>query len=143
MTNRGVSVSLNYVLSLAIATVIVSGLLFAAGDVVGDRQEAVVRGELRVVGEQIASSLATADRLARTGGSTVVVDVESPDRVGGLSYTITIDPTESEVVLATPDRAVVVYVPYRSETTVLASETTGGDVEIVLTPGGALEVRST
>lgn len=142
MTDRGVSVALNYVLSLAIATVIVSGLLFAAGDIVGDRQEAVVRGELRVVGEQIASSLASADRLARTGGETVALEVATPDRVGGLGYTITIDPTESEVVLATSDPSVVVSVPYRSVTTVLASETTGGDVEIVLTVGGELEVRS-
>lgn len=142
MTDRGVSVTLNYVLSLAIATLLISGLLFAAGNVVGDRRESVVRAEMQVVGERISSGLAMADRLARTGSNTVVVEVSAPRRIAGEDYSIEVNATSREVVLRTADPTVVVRVPVRNETAIAASEANGGRVEVVLSAGGELEVRS-
>ena len=143
MTDRGVSVTLNYVLSLAIATLLISGLLFATGDVVGDRRESVVRGEMQVVGERVSAGLAIADRLARTGANTVVVEVSAPSRVAGQDYSIEVNATSREVVLRTTDPNVVARVPIRNETAIAESEANGGAVEVVLSAGGELEVRST
>lgn len=142
MTDRGVSVTLNYVLSLAITTLLVSGLLLATGNVVDDRRESVIRSELQVVGEQVAASLMTADRLALTTSGTVVVEASAPAEVGGEGYQIQLNGSSQEVVLETTEPAVTVTVPFENETDVSTSRANGGDVEIVLTGSGELEVRS-
>lgn len=141
MTDRGVSVMVNYVLGLAILTLLISGLLIATGDVIGDRREAIVRGELEVVGERVSAGLATADRLSRSGAEQVSLDVSAPRRVAGTAYTIEIDAARQVVVLETSDPAVTVDVTFRNRTAVETTNVTGGDVEIVLSDGN-LEVRS-
>ena len=142
MTDRAVSVTVNYVLSLAITTLLVGGLLFAAGDVVGDRRDAVVRGELSVVGERVVAGLATADRLAQSGADTVALDVEAPDRVANQGYTIGVNGTAGSLRLATEEPAVRVSIPLGNRTPVADSTVQGGDVRVVLTAAGELEVRS-
>lgn len=142
MTDRGVSATLNYVLSLAITTLLISGLLMATGNIIDDRRDSVVRSELRVVGEQAASNLMTADRLAQTNADTVVVEAPGPDRVGGVGYQIRLNGTSREVVLETSDPAITVTIPFRNETRVASSSANGGDVEIFLNGAGELEVRS-
>lgn len=141
MTDRGVSVTISYVLSLAIATLLITGLLYAAGDVIGDRRESVTRAELRVVGEQISSDLMTADRLAQTGADTVVVEAAGPNMIAGRQYTVAVNATSQEVVLETTSPDVTVRVPFRNTTSVADSRAPGGDVQIVLS-GGELEVQS-
>ena len=142
MTDRAVSVTVNYVMSLAITTLLISGLLMATGDVMGDRRESVVRGELEVVGERISAGIETADRLVQTGATEVTLEVSAPRRVGGKSYTISVDGASRVVTLETRDPDVIVAVPFRNRTNVATTTTNGGTVEVVLT-GGDLEVRST
>ena len=141
MTDRAVSVTVNYVMSLAITTLLISGLLMSTGDVVGDRRESVVRGELEVVGERISAGIETADRLARTGATEVTLEVSAPRRVGGMSYSISVDGANRVVTLETRDPDVIVEVPFRNRTNVATTTTSGGTVEVALT-GGDLEVRS-
>lgn len=142
MTDRGVSVAVNYVLSLAITTLLISGLLFATGGVMDDRRESAARGELEVVGQRVSSGLETVDRLHRVGADEATFQVTAPDRVAGEGYTIEVDATRRLLVLETTDPSVSVEVPFRNETDVAASTVTGGDVEIARS-GGELEVRST
>lgn len=142
MSDRAVSAALSYVLTLAITTLLISGLLFATMDVVGDRQESVIRGEFGVMGEQVSAGLQTADRLARTDANTVVVTVALPPRAGGEEYLISLAPVQGAVVLTTADEEVSVAVPFENETGVRQSTANGGDVQVVLA-GGELEVRST
>lgn len=141
MTDRAVSVTVNYVLSLAITTLLISGLLMATGDIVGDRRESVVRGELEVVGERVSAGIESADRLARTGATEVILEVSAPRRVGGESYSISVDGSSQVVTLETEDPAVAVTIPFRNRTDVETVTVNGGNVEVVLT-GGDLEVRS-
>lgn len=146
MTDRAVSVSLNYVLTLAITTMLMTGLLFATSSIVEDRRDSATRSELRVVGEQVASSLMAADRLAQSDASTVEVVAEGPERVAGSRYTVTLNGTSQEVVLETGNGDVVVRVPFDNTTAVSESSASGGRVSIVLTnaggPNEALEVQS-
>lgn len=141
MSDRGLSVAVNYVLSLAIATMLLSGLLFTVGDVVTDRKDAAVRGELEVLGERVAAGLHTADRLTQSGATTVTVGVELPPRVAGADYRVRLNASGERVELETVDESVLVTTPLRNETAMSESVTDGGDLEIGQTAGGDLEVR--
>ena len=142
MSDRGLSVAVNYVLSLAIATMLLSGLLYSVGDVVGDRRDAAVRGELEVVGERVAAGLHTADRLTQSGGSTVTVGVELPPRVAGTDYRVRLNASGERLELETVDEAILVTTPLRNGTALRPSVADGGDLEITLTAGGELEVTT-
>lgn len=146
MSDRGVSVALNYVLGLAIATLLLSGLLFAIGNVVDDRHEATTRAELRVIGEQVAADMMTADRLAQTGADTVILKSSNPEAVAGRQYTVEVNATGQAIVLSPTNTDVVVSVPFKNVTDVRPSTVMGGDVTIVLVddggPNRSLEVQS-
>lgn len=142
---RAVSVTVNYALNLALATVLIAGLLIAAGDAVDSRRHEAAREELTVVGNRIAADLMTADRLARVGTTpSVSVDSSLPERVAGSYYTITIDatPTDSYVVLETNRPSVTVQIPFRNATAVKNDTVVGGDISVVLANDGSLEVRA-
>lgn len=146
MDDRATSIQIGYTLSLAITALLISGLLIATGGLVESRQEQTIRSELTVVGERVATNLMSADRLASTGGSNaeVRVTVSLPDRVAGSGYRVTVNSSTSppQLVLTSTDPAVTVTVPFETTTTVDAGTVSGGDVRIVLTPSGTLEVRS-
>ena len=56
-SDRGQSVPLGYALSIGITTLLVIALVFTAGGYVEDQRERVVRTELGVVGQQLASDV--------------------------------------------------------------------------------------
>lgn len=64
MSDRGTSTTLSYVLTLSIATVLVGGLIVAGSTFVKDNREEVIRQELQVIGEHIASNIEQVDRYA-------------------------------------------------------------------------------
>ncbi|MFC7045641.1 hypothetical protein ACFQH6_09700 [Halobacteriaceae archaeon GCM10025711] len=141
--DRAVSSTVGFVLNLAIATLLVSSLLIAAGNVVDDRRESAARGELRIVGQRLAANLMTADRLAGAGGETVRVDADLPDRIAGGSYIVTVNGSapRQHIELVSPDTDVRVVVYFESSTTVEDATLDGGDVQVVRAGDGDLEVR--
>ncbi|GAB7093383.1 hypothetical protein JCM30237_05350 [Halolamina litorea] len=77
--DRGVSVTLGYVLTLSITAVIVAGLLAAGGSLIEDQRRMVAADELSVTGQQLAVGFGEADRLAgTTDDGTVRVNVDLP-----------------------------------------------------------------
>lgn len=90
MIDRATSTTLSYVLTLAIAAVLVTGLLLAGGTFVEDRREQVIRQELRVVGEHVATNVEQVDRFARASDDLAEARIEQtfPDRVTGSSYSV-------------------------------------------------------
>lgn len=142
-SDRSVSTALGYVLTLGITTILISGLLIAAGGAVEDRREATTRTSLEVAGERLASALMSADRLAGTSGSrTVSVAADLPERIAGTGYEVSVTPGSSTLVLAADGPEVTVRVRYTATTPVDAVTVRGGDVRIVQS-GGSLEVRPT
>jgi hypothetical protein len=151
---RAVSTPLGYILTLAITTVLVSGLLIAMGGFVDGQRERVVRSELEVVGEQVAADVSAADRLVVAGGAdtTVRAAFRLPARVGGSQYTVDVvaDGGAYAVRLASVDPDVTVEVGFDSETSVRTSTpVAGGNVVVVYADGpdgdtdpDRLEVRS-
>ena len=140
---RAVSTTLSYVLSLAIATLLITGLIIAGGTYVDSQREQVIRDELTVTGQQIASDIERADRLVRAGDSGVTVRTNQSfsNTVTGAPYRVTLNDTADTVVLNTTSPDVTVRVGLAVETDLADSSVLGGDLQVRYT-GSGLEVRN-
>lgn len=135
---RAVSVTVGYVLTLAVSTLLLSGLFIAGGSFVDTERERAAQGELTVVGERLAADLMTVDRLAGTAASpddlTVDRRVRLPDRVSGTGYRITVTTagTTGTVTLESDRADATVEVPFRarSDTEIRDATLSGGDLRI-------------
>ncbi|GAB6878572.1 hypothetical protein JCM17823_08460 [Halorubrum gandharaense] len=138
---RAVSVSVGYVLNLAVATLLLSGLFVAGGSFVQGEREAAIDGELTVVGERVAADLMTVDRLVANAEerSELVVErhVDLPPRVSGSQYRIAVESeegaTNGTVQLQDQRTDAVVEIPFRTDKKVNIQ---GGTVD-----GGDLTIR--
>ena len=145
--DRGVSPVFAYVLTLGISTLLISGLLIAAGGFVDTQREATSRSELRVIGQQVSADIAAADRLQRTDGATEVsISRTLPERVVGSQYSLSVrtdanGPTELYLELTTVQPSVTVDVGVTNETDVRASTISGGEM-VVEYDSGNLEVKN-
>lgn len=147
MNDRAVSTTVGYVLNVSVAMLLVTGLLVTGSNFVEDQRERAVRTELQVLGQQVASEAAAADRLVRESGTEELEFRQAlPETVAGTSYTIEIDPpamNEYEITLQTRNPSVTVSVRLYSETDIDTegdNPVSGGDLAIRYT-GTGLEVR--
>jgi len=144
--DRAVSTALGYVLSLAIASLLISGLMLAAGGFVEGQREGVIRSELEVVGETLVADVEGADRLASAVDGQVRVKSTLPRRVGSSAYTIAIEDgavagdTVYRVSLSAASVDVSVTLRLVTNTPVRLGSVDGGELVVVST-GGDLEVR--
>lgn len=147
---RAVSTLVGYAIGLAIVTLLITGLLVATATVVADQRERTVRSELRVVGQQLSADLQAADTLVRADqpgspASEVELRRDLPETVGGLSYSIAVNPGTCSpspcLVLSTNNPDVTVEVQVATEESVTSTTVTGGDVVIEYV-SGSLEVRN-
>ncbi|WP_096392995.1 hypothetical protein [Halorubrum trapanicum] len=137
-TDRAVSVTVGYVMTLAISTLLLSGLFVAGGSFVDTQRERAAQGELTVVGERIAADLGTVDRLVATAESrenlTVDRPLTLPDRVSGTGYRIRIaaNGTRGTIALESDGTDAKVEVPFRTSEGVAVRNATvdGGNLEI-------------
>lgn len=134
--DRGVSPVFSYVLTLGISTLLVSGLIIAAGGFVEDQRAATSRSELRVIGQQVSADIAAADRLNRTdGASEVSISRSLPTRVVGSQYSISVrwdsgGPTDTYLRLTTVEPNATVEVAVTNITHVRETTVSGGAVTI-------------
>ncbi|WP_324756868.1 DUF7266 family protein [Haloarcula sp. GH36] len=144
MTDRAVSSTLNYVLSIAIASLLVTGLLFSGTSFVEGQQEQVVRSELRVIGEQINADLQRADRLvvAGDGSTTVRIEQTFPERLTGRTYNIELDSASEQLILSMNNPDIEVSLPVDLRTSLSSSTVDGGTVTVRNTTSGDLEVTN-
>lgn len=144
--DRAVSTALGYVLSLAIASILISGLMLAASGFVEGQREEVIRSELEVVGETLVADVEGADRLASAVDGQVRVKSTLPRRVGSSAYTIAIEDgavsgdTVYRVSLSAASVDVSVTLRLVTNTPVRLGSVEGGELVVVST-GGDLEVR--
>ena len=132
---RGVSAVFGYVLTLGISTLLVSGLIIAAGGFVDNQRELTSRSELRVIGQQVSGDIAAADRLVRSGGTRTEITRQIPERAVGSQYTVAVrtdggGPTPAYLELRTVRPEVTVEVGIANETTVAGSEVGGGEIVV-------------
>lgn len=143
---RAVSTVLGYVLMLAIVSVLIGGLFFAAGDYVEGEHERVVRAEFEVMGNRLAADIAAVDRLALAteAGGRASLETDLPSLAAGRPYEITLEPSGvanvTRITLAMDDPAVEVEVLVRTAHPVASGTVSGGDA-VVVYDGTDLEVR--
>ena len=138
---RGVSVTVGYVLMLAVAALLLGTLLAGASGLVEDESEQVIDDELTVIGNQLASNIHEADRLAQvaaadanatTTGTTgsLSLDVRLPQRVAGTGYLIEIGSDNITLLSSNPDVSVTVPYPETAVPVSPPDQLSGGDLRI-------------
>ena len=131
--DRGVSPVVAYVLTLGISSLLIAGLVIAAGGYVETQREATSRSELRVLGQQVSADIAAADRLTRTEGATEVsISRTLPERVVGSQYSLSVrtDPNGPYLELTTVRPDVTVEVGVATETAVGETRIGGGEMVV-------------
>lgn len=146
MTDRAVSVTVNYVMTITIATLLLSGLAVSAGGLIESQSESAIHSELEVLGQQLAADVESADRLATVAeGSNAEVRIETrlPTRVAGTGYTIDVAGDTIELRTASPEVSVSVRFT-ASEGTLVETErpVQGGNVRIEWNGGERLVIES-
>jgi len=142
--DRGVSTILGYSLNLVVATLVVTGVLIAAGSLVESQRDQAAKAELSVVGERLVADLETADRLARSADDGhVSVETTLPTRIAGTPYDVAIvtESGEARAVFSIDSMADDVVVPVNNETAIANASHRGGDLRITWSAGGPLEVQ--
>ncbi|MFW6384532.1 MAG: DUF7266 family protein [Halodesulfurarchaeum sp.] len=143
--DRAVSVAVTHVLAIGITTILIVGLLTAAGGLAKDEQEQSAREQLRMVGSSMASQIEHADALGRRGAN-VSVREDFEGTVSGKSYTVdfetgsecdaaTID-TDACLVLNLSNSDVSATVGVSNRSAVTFEHLGSGTVRIVSEPGG-------
>lgn len=142
--DRAVSVTVNYVMALALTAILISGLLIAGGSVLEDRRESVTREEFTVLGEQLAAGIGEADSMASTGAEDLRVAVRLPDSVGGSSYLVRVtevnpptdQPGEYVLTLSSPATEVSWNATVRTGRPIEETQVSGGSIVVVLRDDG-------
>jgi hypothetical protein len=107
-TDRGVSTVVSHVLAIGITSILVMGLLLAAGSYLEDQKEYAAREELETVGYTLANSLAQIDQLSAQGAN-VTTWSRLPERISGESYDARVATGSScEEPNADPDTCLIV-----------------------------------
>lgn len=131
---RGVSTPVSYTLTLSIALVLVSGLLIGGTTMVDQQREQTMESQLSTVGEQIAGTFETADRLVTSSEdppANLSLVRSTPNNFLGSSYAIRIyDDPRIEIDSASEDVTIDVG---------LDVETAVADGDQV--PGGKVAIR--
>ena len=87
---RAASIAITHALTLGITALLITSLLFGAGNMLDEQKERVIHAGLLDVSDSVVTELDSIDRVVND--STVASDVNAtvayPQRVGGISYTI-------------------------------------------------------
>lgn len=139
------TITLGYTLGLGIAAILITGLLIAGGGFVSDQREAAVRSELEVLGQQVASDIEAADRLAVAAGADATVSLGRtlPQRVAGSTYMVELVAEEDPFLrLSSSSPELEIDVAFTNTTAVEASRLDGGPFVVNLTAADELTLES-
>lgn len=143
-SDRAVSSTVNYIQVLGIATLLISGLIFVAADVVTDQYDRATTEGLTVVGTQLAAELESTDVLVRsTGGDGSVERTVDLPTVSGGQYAVEIAGSgpNYDLTLTATGSGHSVTIPFVSDTPVApASGLDGEALRIVYQGDGTREI---
>lgn len=137
---RAVSFTVSYVLTVAIAVLLVGGVILAAGQTVKSQRESTVRNAATVAGDQTAATVMTVDRLVRASNESNLTNVTTvlslPETLAGQPYRVSLNSTDGEdfVVVETDSPSIAVRTPLVVELPVQNATVVGGDIRVVYHP---------
>lgn len=143
---RATSITVNYTLSLVVLTVLLSGLMLASSNYLESQQEQMVKSELEVLGNRLASDLNAADRLASKAAGEPSDDVRIqtwiPAETAGASYHFELSSSPAgdaylvTIAVRSPEVSVGVEVSLKTRHPIAggSSEFSGGEYVVELDP---------
>lgn len=138
--DRGVSSPLSYAMVVVITVTLTAGLIVGTDEYVDGQRDRAVQDQLEVLGERLASTLATVDRFNETDARPERAGVTRtfPARIAGTQYRINVTGSagnHSVVRLSAVDSTASARVTVRNETRVRTGEpVTGGTVRVAYSP---------
>ena len=147
--DRAVSIAVTHVLTIAVTTLIIGGLMMGASFLMEVQTERSAEESLETIGERLSSQLSGVDRATADGGE-ATVRATHPRTVAGAGYTV--DLTEScddQPLLEDVDQCLIlthggsdveVGVPVKVNQSV-SGEASGGTIEIT-GDGSEIEIES-
>lgn len=140
--DRAVSIAVTHVLTIAVTTLIIGGLMMGTGFLLETEKERSAEDSLETIGERLSSQLSSVDRVAGDGDVTIRAD--HPRTVAGSGYTVELfddtDVCDADPLLQDVDQCLIlsyhggdveVGVPVKTTHAVEnASSTRGGTIEI-------------
>lgn len=136
VAERGVSMTVTYVLALGISAALVALLLAGAGTALEAETERAAERSLESVGQELAGEIEAADRIA-VGENEAVARVGAPRTVAGSGYDVAIRIECDGVADGTGCLRLDAHVV---DVAVVVPVSTTADLEAGIVPGGPLEV---
>lgn len=150
---RAASIAVTHVLAIGITTILLTGLLISAGQVLDNQQDRAAERELETIGNRISAEIASVDRVATPSAEErITMSTKHPSRVSGATYSVRLvdGGTGSEcdtslsgnpdacLLLTSSDIGRTVVVPVHAEdATVVSGTASGGNVRIVYENDGS------
>jgi len=140
--NRGLSITVDYVLGILILVILASALTIGLSDATQIRQESTEQQELERIGNEVASAIVSTANLANTaeneyaisgatsGSPEVTTRVDLPPAIGRESYTVALS-DDGTLALETTNARVTLQIDETDlPVGVEASATGGGDIVV-------------
>lgn len=141
MGPRAEMTTVSYVLSVAITTLLIVGLISGMGTFVSNEQEQAARGELAVVGDRLAAKLVATNALAHDRGGLVYAEPAVPETVVNEGYRVSLRDWNNGTWLVLTTESPDVRVTTRVATTVPVTNSSASSTDLALWyDGTALQV---
>ncbi|MCU4799005.1 hypothetical protein OB920_01265 [Halobacteria archaeon HArc-gm2] len=131
--DRAVSTAVSHAITIGITSIMLTGLMIGASQMVDDQRQYVVERGLEDVSSAVVSDLMRMDQF-NTTNAPVSFTAEHPERIGGSHYSIDVHPEPSETIVFVNSSASVrhdsVPVRFTAESDVCESTVDGGKVEV-------------
>lgn len=140
--DRGVSISLTHILTIAITTVLVAMLITSASTMLETETERSADRSLETIGERLANEIGNVDRIANGGAGRaerVTVTASHPRTVANSRYTVELrrnctapllDGRTDCLRLTAESTDAVAYVPVETDADIETSSARGGEIEL-------------
>lgn len=145
MSDRGVSVTLDYIMMLMIATVLLAGVVSVSGFLIDQQVDRGIEDEMTATGEKLAADVQSVEQLvnaSNTSETTVQLEVDLPNHVSGERYRISYNESTGEFTLATSSPDIDVQIPVQSDRLVSTEDAISGGEVVIVAENGSIEVRS-
>jgi|AntDeeMinimDraft_4_1070355.scaffolds.fasta_scaffold00150_34 hypothetical protein len=131
--DRAVSTAVSHAITIGITSIMLTGLMIGASQMVDDQRQYVVERGLEDVSSAVVSDLMRIDQF-NTTNAPMSFTADHPERIGGSHYSIDVHPEPSETTVYVNTSASVRHdsVPARfaNESDVCESTVDGGQVQV-------------
>lgn len=144
--DRAVSIAVTHVLTIAVTTLIIGGLMMGTGYLLENEKEKSAEDSLETIGERLSSQLSSVDRATADGGEATIW-ADHPQTVAGSGYTIELlddgvagEKECSDQPLLSDEIDQCLILTYHGGDVEVAVPVTVTDVEESSTQGGTIEI---